>query len=65
MFLYLNSFICGTQDLHKLLEQQIADFHDREDAILYASCFDANAGFFETVLTKVRAFFLLFFAYLF
>lgn len=37
-------FICGTQDLHKQLEKVIADFHGCEDAILYASCFDANAG---------------------
>ena len=37
-------FICGTQDIHKTLEKQIAEFHGREDTILYASCFDANAG---------------------
>jgi glycine C-acetyltransferase len=37
-------FICGTQDLHKQLEKKIAQFHGTEDAILYASCFDANAG---------------------
>ncbi|XP_023685675.1 2-amino-3-ketobutyrate coenzyme A ligase, mitochondrial [Paramormyrops kingsleyae] len=43
-------FICGTQDLHKQLEQKIAQFHEREDAILYASCFDANAGLFEVLL---------------
>ncbi|MCK4745738.1 MAG: aminotransferase class I/II-fold pyridoxal phosphate-dependent enzyme, partial [Bacteroidales bacterium] len=35
-------FICGTQDLHKELEQQIADFFGTEDTILYAACFDAN-----------------------
>jgi len=35
-------FICGTQDIHRDLERQIAEFHGREDAILYASCFDAN-----------------------
>jgi len=45
-------FICGTQTIHKDLEKQIADFHQRDDAILYASCFDANAGIFETLLTK-------------
>jgi hypothetical protein len=39
------------QDIHKDLEAKIAKFHDTEDAILYASCFDANAGFFETLLT--------------
>jgi len=44
-------FICGTQDIHKALEQQIAEFHGREDAILYPSCFDANAGLFEVLLT--------------
>ncbi|XP_076294660.1 glycine C-acetyltransferase [Lasioglossum baleicum] len=43
-------FICGTQDIHIELEKKIADFHGREDAILYASCFDANAGLFETLL---------------
>ena len=36
-------FICGTQDIHKQLEQKIADFHHMEDTILYPSCFDANA----------------------
>ncbi|VDM84629.1 unnamed protein product, partial [Strongylus vulgaris] len=40
-------FICGTQDLHKQLEQKIAKFHGMEDAILYAACFDANGGIFE------------------
>lgn len=43
-------FICGTQDIHKALEKQIADFHGREDAIIYPSCFDANAGIFEVLL---------------
>ncbi|XP_053299676.1 2-amino-3-ketobutyrate coenzyme A ligase, mitochondrial [Pleuronectes platessa] len=43
-------FICGTQDLHKDLEQKLALFHEREDCILYASCFDANAGLFEVLL---------------
>jgi glycine C-acetyltransferase len=43
-------FICGTQDLHKQLEQAIADFLHTEDAILYTSCFDANTGLFETLL---------------
>lgn len=43
-------FICGTQDLHKSLEQSIADFFGTEDAILYSSCFDANGGLFETLL---------------
>ena len=44
-------FICGTQDIHKELERKIAEFHGREDAILYPSCFDANAGLFEVLLT--------------
>jgi glycine C-acetyltransferase len=43
-------FICGTQDLHKTLEQAIAGFLQTEDAILYTSCFDANTGLFETLL---------------
>lgn len=43
-------FICGTQDLHKQLEKKIAEFHGMEDAILYPSCFDSNAGFFEAIL---------------
>ncbi|KAM6957053.1 2-amino-3-ketobutyrate coenzyme A ligase, mitochondrial [Aplochiton taeniatus] len=43
-------FICGTQNLHKDLEQKLAQFHEREDCILYASCFDANAGLFEVLL---------------
>lgn len=45
-------FICGTQDLHKQLEQKISDFFDTEDTILYTSCFDANGGLFETILDK-------------
>lgn len=48
-------FICGTQDIHKELEAKIAEFHAMEDAILYPSCFDANAGFFEAVLTPEDA----------
>lgn len=43
-------FICGTQTIHKELEEQLAQFHGKEDAILYAACFDANAGLFETLL---------------
>mmetsp|Transcript_48584 Transcript_48584/g.113763 ORF Transcript_48584/g.113763 Transcript_48584/m.113763 type:complete len:438 (+) Transcript_48584:62-1375(+) len=43
-------FICGTQDLHKQLEQAISRFHGMEDTILYPSCFDANAGIFEACL---------------
>jgi glycine C-acetyltransferase len=50
-------FICGTQDIHEELEKKISDFHTREDAILYASCFDANAGIFETMLTEKDAVF--------
>ncbi|CAG9795696.1 unnamed protein product [Diatraea saccharalis] len=50
-------FICGTQTLHKELEQRLAQFHGREDAILYGSCFDANAGLFESMLTPEDAVF--------
>ena len=43
-------FICGTQDIHKQLEQDISSFLGMEDTILYSSCFDSNAGLFETLL---------------
>ena len=43
-------FICGTQDIHKQLEQGISEFLGTEDTILYSSCFDANGGLFETLL---------------
>ncbi len=43
-------FICGTQQIHKQLEQKISEFLGTEDAILYTSCFDANGGLFETLL---------------
>ncbi len=43
-------FICGTQDLHKQLETQIAGFFGKDDTILYAACFDANGGLFEPLL---------------
>ncbi|MDR2848151.1 MAG: glycine C-acetyltransferase [Bacteroidales bacterium] len=48
-------FICGTQDLHKQLESAIAGFFGMEDAILYASCFDANGGVFEPLLGEEDA----------
>ncbi|CAL1535991.1 unnamed protein product [Lymnaea stagnalis] len=48
-------FICGTQDIHKELEAKVAQFHGKEDAILYISCFDANAGIFETLLSPEDA----------
>lgn len=48
-------FICGTQDIHKQLEQKIADFYGFEDTILYAACFDANGGVFEPLFTKEDA----------
>ena len=48
-------FICGTQQIHKDLEKKIADFLGMDDAILYSSCFDANGGLFETLLTKEDA----------
>jgi len=43
-------FICGTQQIHKTLEQKVAKFVGMDDAILYSSCFDANGGLFETLL---------------
>ena len=48
-------FICGTQEIHKRLEARIAAFLKMEDAILYSSCFDANGGLFETLLTAEDA----------
>ena len=48
-------FICGTQDIHKQLEEKIAEFYHTEDTILYAACFDANGGVFEPLLTKEDA----------
>lgn len=48
-------FICGTQDIHKELEQKIAAFYQTEDTILYAAAFDANGGVFEPLLTKEDA----------
>ena len=48
-------FICGTQDLHKQLENTISKFNDTEDTILYSSCFDANTGLFEILLNKEDA----------
>jgi glycine C-acetyltransferase len=45
-------FICGTQDLHKDLEQDISAFLGTDDTILYSSCFDANTGLFETILSE-------------
>ena len=43
-------FICGTQDIHKQLEEKVSAFFETEDTILYSSCFDANGGLFETLL---------------
>lgn len=43
-------FICGTQDLHRTLEERLADFLGKDDAILFAACFDANGGLFEPLL---------------
>ncbi|MEM8998707.1 MAG: glycine C-acetyltransferase [Bacteroidota bacterium] len=48
-------FICGTQDIHKELEEKIADFYGTEDTILYAAAFDANGGVFEPLLTAEDA----------
>ncbi|WP_422858068.1 glycine C-acetyltransferase [Flagellimonas sp. S174] len=48
-------FICGTQDIHKQLEEEIANFYSTEDTILYAAAFDANGGVFEPLLTAEDA----------
>jgi glycine C-acetyltransferase len=48
-------FICGTQELHKTLERKVADFVGSEDAVLYSSCFMANLGLFQTLLTDQDA----------
>lgn len=48
-------FICGTQTIHKELEKRISNFLGKEDAILYTSCFDANGGLFETLLSDKDA----------
>ena len=48
-------FICGTQTIHKTLEQRVTDFLGMEETILYAACFDANTGLFETILTREDA----------
>ncbi len=48
-------FICGTQDIHKQLERKVSEFFETEDTILYSSCFDANGGLFETLLSKEDA----------
>jgi len=48
-------FICGTQDLHRALERRIAAYLGKDDAILFAACFDANGALFETLLTDADA----------
>ncbi len=48
-------FICGTQDIHKNLEKKISNFFRTDDTILYTSCFDANGGLFETILSEEDA----------
>ncbi|MCK4560706.1 MAG: glycine C-acetyltransferase [Calditrichia bacterium] len=48
-------FICGTQEIHKELEKKISEFLGMEDTILYTSCFDANGGLFETLLSEEDA----------
>ena len=48
-------FICGTQSIHKKLERDISNFLEKEDTILYTSCFDANGGLFETLLNEKDA----------
>ena len=48
-------FICGTQDIHKELEEKLARFHSTDDTILYAACFDANGGVFEPLFGEADA----------
>jgi glycine C-acetyltransferase len=48
-------FICGTQDIHRELEQRVTEFLGTEDTLLFPSCMDANAGVFEAILTKEDA----------
>ena len=48
-------FICGTQEIHKQLESKLSQFLDTEDTILYSSCFDANGGIFEVLLSEQDA----------
>ena len=48
-------FICGTQTIHKTLEKKVSEFLGMEETILYAACFDANGGLFETILTSEDA----------
>jgi len=48
-------FICGTSEIHKALEKKVSEFLQTEDTILYSSCFDANAGLFETLLDEKDA----------
>jgi glycine C-acetyltransferase len=48
-------FICGTSEIHKALEKRVSGFLQTEDTILYSSCFDANAGLFETLLNEKDA----------
>ncbi|MHB8961721.1 MAG: glycine C-acetyltransferase [Saccharofermentanales bacterium] len=48
-------FICGTQEIHKRLEEKVSEFLHMEDTLLYTSCFDANGGLFETLLTEQDA----------
>ena len=48
-------FICGTQDQHRKLENRLAEFLGKDDAILFAACFDANGGLFEPLLTAEDA----------
>ena len=47
-------FICGAQTLHRALEQAIAAYLGKDDAILFAACFDANGGLFEPLLERSR-----------
>lgn len=57
VFFFFNFFLIKSNDKTQTLENKISQFHGREDTILYASCFDANAGIFEAVLTPEDAVF--------
>src|SRR3712207_9061768 len=53
--LFRSRFICGTQEPHKRLEARLSEFLGTDDTILYSSCFDANGGLFETLLSEQDA----------
>lgn len=51
--LFVYRYLCGTQDLHKDMEKKLSNFHGRDDALLYASGYDANIALFKVLLGKV------------